>query len=69
MSDHPISAFSLQILYPYIAVALTVPIAFLVGGGAVPAPGDWVDVRFTGATPFDVWAEPAGRAGQQRDPA
>ena len=29
-------------------------------------PGDWRRARFTGATPYDVWAEPADDAGAER---
>lgn len=32
-------------------------------------PGDWLQARFTGATPYDVWAHPVPGAGAERDSA
>jgi len=39
------------------------------GGVLLPAeelaPGDWLDVRFAGASPYDIWARPAEAGGQK----
>jgi hypothetical protein len=37
--------------------------------GETLRPGDWLAARFTGATPYDVWAHPVPGAGAERESA
>jgi ribosomal protein S12 methylthiotransferase len=40
-----------------------------VPAGQAWRPGDWLEARFTGATPYDVWAHPVPGAGAERESA
>ncbi len=40
-----------------------------VPAGETWRPGDWLEARFTGATPYDVWAYPVPGVGAEREPA
>jgi ribosomal protein S12 methylthiotransferase len=40
-----------------------------VPAGRTWRPGDWLEARFTGATPYDVWALPVSSAGAERESA
>jgi ribosomal protein S12 methylthiotransferase len=42
-------------------VVLPVPV------GETWRPGDWIEARFMGATPYDVWAHPVPGAGTERE--